>query len=176
MLLVLLMTSPSFNHWTVGVGVPLARQTSRMLSFSRTPISLGSSDPEILGGTKRELLVLAQSYEYHDSIQLTRQEYVIIFCGASFFNLVSRKGWELFPQRLRLCMCIYLVWWGGSSCVPCPPRWRLHTCKCRCQKVVTVQSAVCFLLRRCASPETLSSLKKRWSSNVCKLLHPVTGM
>lgn len=55
----LLMTSPSFNHWTVGVGVPWTRQTSWMLSFSRTPISLGSSDPEILGGTKRELLVLA---------------------------------------------------------------------------------------------------------------------
>lgn len=53
MLLVWLMTSPSFNHWMVGVGVPLAWQTSWMLSFSSTPISLGSSDPEILGGTKR---------------------------------------------------------------------------------------------------------------------------
>lgn len=52
-LLVLLMTSPSFNHWMIGVGVPLARQTSWMLSFTRTPISVGSSDPEILGGTKR---------------------------------------------------------------------------------------------------------------------------
>lgn len=56
-LLVLLRTSPSFNHWMVGVGVPWARQTSWMLSFSRTPISLGSSDPEILGGTERELPV-----------------------------------------------------------------------------------------------------------------------
>ncbi len=56
-LLVLLMTSPSFNHWMVGVGVPWARQTSWMLSFSRTPISLDSSDPEILGGTERGLPV-----------------------------------------------------------------------------------------------------------------------
>lgn len=53
LLLVWLMTSPSFNHWIVGVGVPLAWQTSWMLSFISTPISLGSSDPEILGGTKR---------------------------------------------------------------------------------------------------------------------------
>ena len=48
---VLVMTSPSFSHWMVGVGVPWTRQTSCRLSFSRTPISLGSSDPEILGGT-----------------------------------------------------------------------------------------------------------------------------
>lgn len=54
MFFILLMTSPSFNHWMVGVGVPWARQTSWMLSFSRTPISLGSSDPEILGGTMGE--------------------------------------------------------------------------------------------------------------------------
>lgn len=51
MLLVSLMTAPSFNHCRVGFGVPLARQTSWMLSFSRTPISLGRSDPVILGGT-----------------------------------------------------------------------------------------------------------------------------
>ncbi len=33
-------------------------------------------------------------------------------------------------------------------------------CKCHCQKAGTVQSAACFPLRRCASPETLSSLQK----------------
>ena len=51
----LLMTSPSFNHWMVGGGVPWTRQTSWMLSLSRTPISLGSSDPEMLGGTERQV-------------------------------------------------------------------------------------------------------------------------
>lgn len=51
--MVSLRTSPSFSHWMVGVGAPLALQTSWMLSFRRTPTSLGSSEPEILGGTRR---------------------------------------------------------------------------------------------------------------------------
>lgn len=145
------MTSPSFNHWMVGVGVPLARQTSWMLSFRRTPISLGSSDPEILGGTKREYAYSSwMTHEAWEDYVATFREVsleTMCFCIATFFSS-------------DYALCTYLVWWGGSSCVPCPPHWRPHTCKCRCQKVVTVQSAACFLLRRCASPETLSSLKK----------------
>lgn len=99
-----------------------------------------------------------------DSIQLIHKKTrmcIILWGFFLFFDLVSKQGLELFSQWVStVYACIYLVWWGGSSCVPCPPHWRLHTCKCHCQKAVTVQSAVCLLLRRCASPETLSSLKK----------------
>ena len=48
-----LSRSPSFSHWMVGGGVPWARHSSWTLWFSRTPMSLGISEPEILGGTGR---------------------------------------------------------------------------------------------------------------------------
>lgn len=129
--LVRLIASPSFNHWMAGVGLPLAWQTSWILSFSRTPISRGSSDPEMLGGTNRELLSLEQACQYRDK-----------------------------HNAAGTYVHIYLVWWGGSSCALCPPHWKQHTCKCHCLKPGNVRSAVFHLLRRCASPETLNSLKR----------------